>query len=73
MTTKSRAKLCMKVAEKDPSNLQSVFDVAQDLNGDQENKSEASEGSDRNAADVFANRKDLGPPETEERPSDLGC
>eukprot|EP00974_Lingulodinium_polyedra_P067835 6567083-Lingulodinium_polyedra.AAC.1 len=31
MTTKSWAKLCMKVAEKDLSNLQNVFEVAKDL------------------------------------------
>eukprot|EP00974_Lingulodinium_polyedra_P078667 7618996-Lingulodinium_polyedra.AAC.1 len=31
MTTKSRAKLCMKVAEKVQSNLQNVFEMAKDL------------------------------------------
>eukprot|EP00974_Lingulodinium_polyedra_P017564 1704055-Lingulodinium_polyedra.AAC.1 len=31
MSTKGWAKLCMKVAEKDLSNLQHVFDIANDL------------------------------------------
>eukprot|EP00974_Lingulodinium_polyedra_P056592 5442893-Lingulodinium_polyedra.AAC.1 len=66
MTTKSWAKLCVKVAEKDLSNLQGVFDVAKDLS--EKNKSEDSEDSDQNAADVFVNRKDLGPQKQKKGP-----
>eukprot|EP00974_Lingulodinium_polyedra_P041237 3961402-Lingulodinium_polyedra.AAC.1 len=47
------AKLCMKVAEKDLSNLQRVFDIAKDLANEKKDEPEASESSDQSAADVF--------------------
>eukprot|EP00974_Lingulodinium_polyedra_P129104 11208771-Lingulodinium_polyedra.AAC.1 len=70
MTTKSWAKLCMKVAEKDLSNLQGVFEVAKDLC--EKNKSEDSEESGQHAADVCQPQRP-GSEETEEGPGDMGC
>eukprot|EP00974_Lingulodinium_polyedra_P060085 5791151-Lingulodinium_polyedra.AAC.1 len=58
----------MKVAEKYLSNLQGVFKVAKDLS-EKKNKSEDSEDSDQSAADVFANRKDLGPQKQKKGPA----
>eukprot|EP00974_Lingulodinium_polyedra_P076710 7426406-Lingulodinium_polyedra.AAC.1 len=59
MTTKSWAKLGMKVAEKDQSNLQNVFEVAKNLS-EKKKESEDAEESDEQAADMFVNRNDLG-------------
>eukprot|EP00974_Lingulodinium_polyedra_P066723 6458846-Lingulodinium_polyedra.AAC.1 len=56
----------MKVAEKDLSNPQGVFEVAKDLS--EKHKSEDSEDSDQNAADVYVSRKDLGPQKQKKGP-----
>eukprot|EP00974_Lingulodinium_polyedra_P055094 5299036-Lingulodinium_polyedra.AAC.1 len=56
----------MKVAEKDLSHLQGVFEVAKHLS--EKNKSEDSEESDQNAVDVFVNRKHLGPKKQKKGP-----
>eukprot|EP00974_Lingulodinium_polyedra_P056684 5451711-Lingulodinium_polyedra.AAC.1 len=50
MTTKSWANLCIKVAEKDISNLQNVFEVANTLS-EKKKESEDTEESDQAAAD----------------------
>eukprot|EP00974_Lingulodinium_polyedra_P118766 11168518-Lingulodinium_polyedra.AAC.1 len=67
MTTKSWAKLCEN-SEKDISNLQGVFEVAKHLS-EKKTKSEDSEDSGQNAADVFVNRKDLSPGKQKKGPT----
>eukprot|EP00974_Lingulodinium_polyedra_P100649 9749554-Lingulodinium_polyedra.AAC.1 len=66
VTTKSWAKLCMKVAEKNLSNLQGVFDAATKLCD--EKQSEPEEDSEQSVADVFVNRQDLGPKKPKKGP-----
>eukprot|EP00974_Lingulodinium_polyedra_P016209 1570413-Lingulodinium_polyedra.AAC.1 len=49
--------MCLKVVEKDFTNHQHVFNVAESLGGKREG-SDGSEGTKASAAGVFANRKD---------------